>query len=61
MTQSGISPDRLSATGYAQYNPIVPNTDEASRTKNRRVDVVILYPTGGASSTPSPAVQPSFQ
>jgi chemotaxis protein MotB len=59
MTQFGISPDRLSATGYAQYNPIVPNTDDASRTKNRRVDVVILYPTGNGS-TPSPVVQPSF-
>jgi chemotaxis protein MotB len=60
MTQFGISPDRLSASGYAQYNPIVPNTDDASRAKNRRVDVVILYPQG-SGSTPSPSVQPSFQ
>jgi chemotaxis protein MotB len=60
MTQFGISPDRLSASGYAQYNPIVPNTDDASRTKNRRVDVVVLYPQG-SGSTPSPSVQPSFQ
>jgi len=61
MTQFGISPDRLSATGYAQYNPIVPNADDASRTKNRRVDVVILYPHGSGTSTPSPVVEPSFQ
>lgn len=57
----GIPPDRLSATGYAQYNPLVPNTDAASRARNRRVDMVLLYPQPEASmgapatSIPSPA------
>ena len=57
--QFGISPDRLSATGFAQYHPIVPNTDDAARAKNRRVDVVILYAAEG-SSAPSPMALPSF-
>ena len=55
----GIGPDRLAATGFAQYNPVVPNTDEASRAKNRRVDIVILYPNGGGS-LPSAMPLPSF-
>lgn len=59
MTQLGISPDRLSAAGYAQYNPIAPNTDDASRAKNRRVDIVILYPPTN-TSTPSASAKPIF-
>ncbi len=53
MVNQGLAPERLSALGNAQYNPIVPNTDEASRVKNRRVDIVVLYPPGaGASFNP---------
>lgn len=38
----GVSPDKLSATGYGQYRPEVPNTSAANRDKNRRVDLVIM-------------------
>ena len=38
----GIAPDRFSATGYADTKPLVPNIDEMTRTKNRRIDIVIL-------------------
>jgi len=38
----GISPERISATGYAEYKPIAPNDSPDGRSKNRRVDVVIL-------------------
>lgn len=37
-----INPKRLSAAGYSEYKPLVPNTSEANRSKNRRVDIVIL-------------------
>jgi chemotaxis protein MotB len=37
-----LPPDRLSAAGYAEFHPRVPNADEASRSTNRRVDIVIL-------------------
>lgn len=37
-----ISPKRMSAAGYAEYRPVVPNRDEASRQRNRRIDIVIL-------------------
>ncbi len=38
----GLEPGRLSASGYGEYHPRVPNTTEADRARNRRVDVVIL-------------------
>ena len=38
----GISPDRLSAAGYGKYKPLVPNIDDITRAKNRRIDIVLL-------------------
>ncbi len=38
----GIPPDRLSATGYGEYRPLMPNDSEPNRAMNRRVDIVIL-------------------
>lgn len=37
-----ISPSRLSAVGYGEYRPVVDNTTEEGRAKNRRVDILIL-------------------
>jgi chemotaxis protein MotB len=59
MVDMQMDPARLSAQGNAQYNPITPNVDDASRAKNRRVDVVVLYPPDN-SSTPSPMALPSM-
>jgi chemotaxis protein MotB len=54
-----IEPARLSVEGLAQYQPVVPNDSEESRARNRRVDLVILYPevtvpaeTPGATAAP---------
>lgn len=38
----GISPKSLSATGYGEYRPKVPNDSEENRAQNRRVDIAIL-------------------
>ncbi|SHE94623.1 chemotaxis protein MotB [Caldanaerobius fijiensis DSM 17918] len=35
-------PERLSAEGFGEYRPVVPNNSDANRAKNRRVDIVIL-------------------
>lgn len=37
-----IDPDRLAAAGYGEFRPLVPNDTPDNRSKNRRVDVVIL-------------------
>lgn len=37
-----LDPDRFSAKGYGEHHPIVPNTSEENRAKNRRVEVLIL-------------------
>jgi outer membrane protein OmpA-like peptidoglycan-associated protein len=38
----GVPPNRLTAHGYGQEKPVAPNTTEANRAKNRRVQFVIL-------------------
>jgi chemotaxis protein MotB len=39
-----IDPARLSAAGYSEFHPQVPNDSAANRSRNRRVDIVILNP-----------------
>lgn len=38
-----IPPGRLAATGFGEYRPIVPNTDEKNRAINRRVNILIIF------------------
>jgi len=47
---SGVNPAQLSIAAYSQYQPMVPNTSEANRARNRRVDIVIL--TGRRNDVP---------
>jgi chemotaxis protein MotB len=35
-------PERLSASGYGEYRPVVANNSEENRAQNRRVDIVLL-------------------
>ncbi len=42
LVKGGISPERLSATGYGQYRPVETNKTAVGRQKNRRVEIVIL-------------------
>ena len=37
-----ISPDRISAAGYAEYHPVASNATLEGRAQNRRVDLVVL-------------------
>jgi len=39
---NAITPERLSAAGFAEYHPLVSNDTPEGRAKNRRVDLVIL-------------------
>jgi len=38
----GISNKRLSAEGFAEYHPIVPNDSIENRARNRRVEIIFL-------------------
>jgi len=39
LIESGIPPERLSATGYGQYQQIDPGNDEAALSRNRRIEI----------------------
>jgi chemotaxis protein MotB len=43
LQSKGIDPSLMKATGYGEYNPIVPNDTEADRAQNRRI-VILLVP-----------------
>lgn len=42
LEEQGVSPQRLSVAGYAEFRPLQPNTTAAGRARNRRVEIVIL-------------------
>lgn len=39
--ESGVSPERLTAAGYADQRPVAPNSTEEGRARNRRVTILI--------------------
>ena len=41
LVRLGVSSDRLVAKGYGADKPLVPNSTDANRAKNRRVQVII--------------------
>jgi chemotaxis protein MotB len=42
LVASGMNPARLVAAGYSQYEPVQPNTREAGRRENRRIEIVLM-------------------
>lgn len=44
-------PERLSAAGYGEFFPLADNSTIEGKQKNRRVDIVILNPLPGLSSS----------
>ena len=58
--KGGLSKERMGSAGYADNQPVVPNTDDKARGQNRRVEIFVLAPeaaiagwdpTGGENST----------
>lgn len=37
----GLPPERISATGYAEFRPIVKNTSPQNRALNRRIEIIV--------------------
>jgi chemotaxis protein MotB len=42
--QFGLKEGRFGVAGYGPYQPLKPNTNEANRTANRRVEIFVLAP-----------------
>lgn len=42
--EGDIAPERLQAAGNAEFDPIVPNDTRENRARNRRVNIIIIYP-----------------
>lgn len=42
LQESGIEPERLIATGRAQYEPVAPNDSAEGRQKNRRIEITLI-------------------
>jgi hypothetical protein len=42
LQKKNIAPERMSASGYGPYAPLVPNSDEIRRSMNRRIDIQVL-------------------
>jgi len=59
----GIDPKRFSAVAYSQFQPVEPNESARNRARNRRSEILILYPpsqaitaaAAGAQATPGGA------
>jgi len=49
----GISPDKLSAVGYADTRPVAANTTAAKRQRNRRIDIIVFTHQAPASTLTS--------
>lgn len=49
--KQGLSPQRLSATGYGEYRPVASNDTPEGRQENRRVEIVILPKTTKAKAS----------
>jgi chemotaxis protein MotB len=42
MIKSGMEPNRLSATGYGEYDPVAANDSPENKAQNRRIEIVIM-------------------
>jgi chemotaxis protein MotB len=60
LIRRGLDPRRLSATGYAEFHPRVPDTSPEARARNRRIDLVVLAAESrSADEPPAPAPPPA--
>ena len=52
--QLGIDRARLSAIGFGEYHPLVPNDTPENRAQNRRVEITVRYTPGTDEAAPAP-------
>ncbi|MCL2590814.1 MAG: flagellar motor protein MotD [Betaproteobacteria bacterium] len=56
--ESGVSPTRLTAAGYADQRPVADNDTEAGRARNRRVE--IMLESRVPANEPEPTAEPEL-
>ena len=42
LLERGLEPKELGFAGYGEYRPVAPNSSDANRAKNRRVEIVVI-------------------
>jgi chemotaxis protein MotB len=58
LRKTGIAESRMAVSGYGMHQPVEPNQSEASRSKNRRVEIFVLAPDNSiAGWDPDPSFQ----
>lgn len=58
ITSAGLAPSRLSAAGYGEFKPRAANDTAAGRSRNRRVDLVLLNELTVQAEEPEERAQP---
>ena len=51
MEAHDLDPDRVAATGFAEFKPLAANLGPTERAQNRRVEIVLLYDAGESAPT----------
>jgi chemotaxis protein MotB len=54
----GLTQERVSVVGYSEYQPLAPNNNPENRSRNRRVDIVIIATGMRTSLEQSASVAP---
>jgi chemotaxis protein MotB len=58
LRKAGIAETRMGVSGYGMHQPVEPNKTEASRARNRRVEIFVLAPDNSiAGWDPDPNVE----
>ena len=58
--RSGLPPGKFSIAGYSEYQPVASNDTPQGRSKNRRVDIVVVKQEGGKNKGAPPVNTDAF-
>jgi len=61
IAQHAVDPTQISATGYAEFQPVASNATEEGRQQNRRVDIILLKPRLAEQNPPAPPSNPNVR
>lgn len=56
--QDNLNPGRFTAAGLSQYHPIADNSTRDGQARNRRADIIILYPQSAGTGPSIPSAGP---